>query len=98
MLKAMGVPLLLTSNNEPSEAESLCSSLVFASYADIVLSEDTDVLVFDAPLLRHIRPGSREGEKIDGSEVRTALGFENKQQWIDFCLLCGSDFTQRIKL
>lgn len=92
----MGVPLAFTSSEVPQEAESYCSSLVFSTVADAVLSEDTDVLVYEAPLLRRIGATSREGERIDGGYVRNQFGMD-KAQWIDFCLLCGSDFTQRIK-
>ena len=93
----MGIPLLLTSHTEPQEAESLCSALVEASYADLVISTDTDVLAFESTLLRGLGAGSRSGESINGHEVRRELGFETKEAWIDFCLLCGSDFTERIR-
>jgi flap endonuclease-1 len=92
----MGIPLLLTSNSVPEEAESLCSSLVLANRADAVLSEDTDVLVYQAPLLRHVNSTSREGERIDGADVRKALRFNDKQ-WVDFCILLGCDFAERLK-
>lgn len=93
----MGVPVIITSQSEPQEAESLCSSLVAASHADLVLSQDSDVLAFEAPLLRGLGVSSQEGEHIIGSEVKAALGFSSKEMWVDFCLLCGSDFTDRIK-
>lgn len=93
----MGVPVIITSQSEPQEAESLCSSLVSAGLADMVLSEDSDVLAFEAPLLRKLGVNSIEGEHIVGSEVRGELGFATKEMWVDFCLLCGSDFTDRIR-
>lgn len=93
----MGIPVLLTSATEPQEAESLCSSLVFAEHANLVITEDTDVLAFSAPMLRHIGAVSREGDRIDGAQVRAALGIPTQEAWIDFCLLCGCDFTERIK-
>lgn len=92
----MGIPVLLTSSTEPAEAENLCSSLVAAGYADAVISEDTDVLVFEAPLLRGLGVSSREGQLIHGREVREKLGFTT-EEWIQFCLLLGCDFTDRIK-
>lgn len=97
IIRSLGVPVLLTSSTEPQEAESLCASLVEAGYADVVITEDTDVLVFDSPMLRHIGPVSREGELLHGREIRQALGFETREQWVDFCLLCGCDFIERIK-
>lgn len=97
ILRALGVPVLLTSNTEPQEAESLCSSLVEAGHADVVITEDTDVLVFDSPMLRHVGPTSRDGELLHGKEIRQALGYSTREQWVDFCLLCGCDFIERIK-
>lgn len=93
----MGVPLLTTSASEPQEAESLCSSLVFSGQADIVISEDTDVLAFGASMLRHVNSASSDGDRICGMEAWKELGFDNHEQWVDFCILCGSDFTERIK-
>lgn len=93
----MGVPVLLTSSTEPQEAESVCASLVEAGHADLVMTEDTDVLVFDAPMLRRVGMTSREGELLHGREIREALGFKSREQWVDFCLLCGCDFIERIR-
>ena len=45
----------------PHEAEGLCATLVSLGFADYVVSEDTDVAVYGAPLLRQIttrRPGN----------------------------------------
>jgi len=62
ILRSLRVPVLLTSNTVSQEAESLCSSLVEAGHADLAITEDTDVLVFDSPMLRKVGPASREGE------------------------------------
>ncbi len=41
------------------EAEAYAASLVRAGFADLVASEDSDVLLYDAPLLRGLMGGVR---------------------------------------
>lgn len=97
---------------------------------DYVVTEDTDVTVYGAPLLRKIstkkqanvdaesqalsdRTESRVEVKeesgkngkgmgagkimnvVDPVKVREALGM-SKEMFVDFALLCGTDFTDRI--
>lgn len=54
------------------------------------------MVVYDAPLLRNI--SNRQGPLmlLSGSEVRNALHL-SQEAFIDFALLLGTDFTQRIK-
>ncbi|KAH7905551.1 PIN domain-like protein [Hygrophoropsis aurantiaca] len=94
IIRAMGVPCIESSG--PFEAEALAASLVINGYADYVASEDTDVLVYEAPLIRNI--ANRDGPLIivSGSEVRSALQLD-RSSYIDFLLLLGTDFSQRIK-
>jgi flap endonuclease-1 len=111
ILRAMGVPYLETDG--PFEAEGLASSIVRRGHADYVISEDTvsqcnkrscivlmiskDVLVYQAPLLRNITYRKGPLSLIHGAEVRDALGLTDAG-WIDYALLLGTDFTQRIPL
>ncbi|KAK7676792.1 hypothetical protein QCA50_020260 [Cerrena zonata] len=52
IIQAMGVPCIETDG--PYEAEALASSIVLNGLADYVGSEDTDVLVYEAPMLRNV--------------------------------------------
>ncbi|RPD61239.1 PIN domain-like protein [Lentinus tigrinus ALCF2SS1-6] len=94
ILKAMGIPCVQPSG--PYEAEALAASLVLHGHADYVASEDTDVLIYGAPLLRNL--ASKDGPLvlISGAEVRTVLQLD-PARFIDFALLLGTDFSQRIK-
>ncbi|KAI0739004.1 PIN domain-like protein [Daedaleopsis nitida] len=94
ILHAMGIPCIEPSG--PYEAEALAASVVLHGHADYVASEDTDVLIYDAPLIRNL--GSINGPivVISGAEVRTVLQLD-RAQFIDFALLLGTDFSQRIK-
>jgi len=55
-----------------------------------------DVLVYDAPLLRNVTSGSEPLMLIEGHEVRGALDMD-PPQFLDFTLLLGTDFTDRIR-
>ncbi|KAJ7158386.1 PIN domain-like protein [Mycena crocata] len=94
LLRAMGVPCIETKGTY--EAEALASSLVINGLADYVVSEDTDVIVYEAPLIRNITNSNGPLMMLSGAEIRTALQLD-RQSFIDFALLLGTDFSQRIK-
>lgn len=111
ILKAMGLPCLEVDG--PYEAEALASSLVLNGYADYVASEDTvcdpccfrvqltsnprqDVLVYEAPMIRNITSKQSPLVIVSGLEVRSVLELD-RSSYVDFALLLGTDFSQRIK-
>jgi len=94
ILRAMGVPCIESTG--PFEAEALASSLVLHGHADYVASEDTDVLVYEAPLIRNIANRNGPLLVISGTDVRSTLQLD-RAGFIDFALLLGTDFSQRIK-
>ncbi|CDO70482.1 hypothetical protein BN946_scf184569.g25 [Trametes cinnabarina] len=94
ILQAMGIPCVEPSG--PYEAEALAASIVLNGFADYVASEDTDVLIYDAPLVRNVATGAAPLVLISGSDVRTVLQLD-RARYIDFALLLGTDFSQRIK-
>ncbi|KAJ7185530.1 PIN domain-like protein [Mycena filopes] len=94
LLRAMGVPCIDTTGTY--EAEALASSMVINGFADFVASEDTDVVVYEAPLLRNITNRKIPLVMLVGSEIRNALQLD-RSSFIDFALLLGTDFSQRIK-
>lgn len=54
LIEALGIPYVQPSPSDPHEAEGICATLVSLGLADYVVSEDTDVTVYGAPLLRQI--------------------------------------------
>ncbi|KAK7044631.1 flap endonuclease 1 [Favolaschia claudopus] len=94
LLRSMGVPCIDTTGTY--EAEALASSIVIQGFADYVVSEDTDVVAYDAPLLRNISNRNSPIMMLSGLEIRTALELD-RSSFIDFALLLGTDFSQRIK-
>jgi len=55
-----------------------------------------DVLVYGVPLLRNVTSGTEPLTIIEGREVRDALDMDSSQ-FLDFALLLGTDFTDRIR-
>ncbi|KAF9010172.1 PIN domain-like protein [Cyathus striatus] len=94
ILQAMGFPCIETTG--AYEAEALASSLVLQGYADYVASEDSDVIVYEAPMIRNLSNSNDPLIVLSGSEIRKMLGL-SKASFIDFALLLGTDFSQRIK-
>ncbi|KAK2464559.1 hypothetical protein APHAL10511_003417 [Amanita phalloides] len=94
ILQAMGIPCLESTG--PFEAEALASAIVHRGWADYVASEDTDVLLYEAPLLRNITNRREPLMVLSGPDVRATLEL-NYDSFIDFALLLGTDFSERIK-
>lgn len=85
----MGVPVLWTgkggvSGGKPHEAEALASMLVKNGHADLVGSEDSDVVLYEVPLLRGLI-GKSGLEIVDSRRVREELFpvGKIKSQWKD---------------
>lgn len=112
----MGIPFVQPSLEDPHEAEGLCATLYSLGLADYVVSEDTDVAVYGAPLIRRLTTQEviTPRKKMDGTDddavavakgmhvldpvlLREALSLTHGQ-FVDFSLLCGTDFTERIPL
>ncbi|KAG6860296.1 hypothetical protein C0995_013032 [Termitomyces sp. Mi166 len=94
ILSAMGVPCVETTG--AYEAEALASSIVLNGLADYVVSEDTDVLIYEAPLLRNLTNKNTPLTLVSGAEIRAVLQLD-RASFVDFALLLGTDFSQRIK-
>ena len=94
LLRAMGVPCIESSG--PFEAEALACALVTHGHADYVVSEDTDVLVYEAPMLRGITARESPIVVVHGETIRMTLQLD-RASYVDFALLLGTDFSQRIK-
>ncbi|KAF7316414.1 hypothetical protein MIND_00160200 [Mycena indigotica] len=94
LLRAMGIPCIDSTGTY--EAEALAASMVQQGLADYVASEDTDVVIYEAPLVRNLTSRNLPLTLLSGKELRTTLELD-RASFIDFALLLGTDFTQRIK-
>ncbi len=86
--------------NAPNDAEKVCVELVVAGKADIVVSEDFDVLPYFAghgvsgKMLTGF--GKKEMVQYDLEIILQELRLERKA-FVDYCILSGCDFCAKIK-
>jgi flap endonuclease-1 len=80
----------------PMEAETMCSCLCKRGLVDAVLSEDTDVLAYGAPIfLSKIDTTNDICVQIDYGEMLKALELK-KDEFLDLCIMCGTDYNKNI--
>lgn len=91
----MGLPLLKTTPDSAHEAEALGAVLYRTGDVAAVFTEDTDVLLYDAPMVRNVVGYSKTPTMLHGREIREALGL-SQEEFVDLGLLCGSDFVRTI--
>ncbi|KAG8933306.1 hypothetical protein FRC01_009956 [Tulasnella sp. 417] len=94
ILNAMRVPVVEAPY--PYEAEAVAASLCTNGLADFVASEDTDVLIYGATMLRNVTSRDDPLVRISGEDVRNALNL-TPESYVDLALLFGSDFTERLR-
>lgn len=102
LCRHLHVPVLVSGDGTKEggplhEAEALASALVRDGYADMVASEDSDVLLYQVPLLRGLSNLSLE--LVDTLRVyphmfpHAASPFD---AFLEFALLCGTDFNRTV--
>ncbi len=92
LLDALGLPWI----QAEGEAEKTCSWLCYHGYVKAVLSTDSDVLVYGAPIfMKNVRDGQDECTITYNEEVLARLEM-TKPQFIDFCILCGTDYNDNL--
>lgn len=82
--------------NAPLEAETTCSDLCRQGLVDGVLSEDSDVIAYGAPvLLPGFDTNTGECDRVCYENVLSALGMTS-DMFLDFCIMCGTDYNVNI--
>uniref|UniRef100_A0A6C0ELS8 XPG N-terminal domain-containing protein n=1 Tax=viral metagenome TaxID=1070528 RepID=A0A6C0ELS8_9ZZZZ len=80
----------------PLEAETMCADLCKQGKVDAVLSEDTDVLAYGAPVfLTKFNTSNGGCYQIRYDRVLEELGMTPKQ-FLDFCIMCGTDYNKNV--
>ena len=74
------------------EADSLCSKLYVEGKVNAILSEDSDILLYNGGRLIRKFNWSNKIELIDLNKLLQKLQI-NYNQFIDLCILCGTDYT-----
>jgi 5'-3' exonuclease len=81
----------------PMEAEKMCSKLCIDGLVDAVLSEDTDIIAYGTPLfLSKIDTQKDVCIRINHSKVLENLEFTTKNEFLDLCIMCGTDYNDNI--
>jgi 5'-3' exonuclease len=80
-----------------TEAEKYASQLCIEGKVKAVLSDDTDVLAYCSPLaLSDINIYTGFVLETSIEEIHKCLQMTSKT-WLDFCILCGTDFNKNIE-
>ena len=78
------------------EAEATCSALAKQGYISAVLTEDTDVLAYGCPFMLHrLNYETHTVMEVDLEEILQCLHL-TYPQWLDFCILCGTDYNSNL--
>jgi 5'-3' exonuclease len=92
VFELLGVPFF----QAPGEAETTCADLCKQGQVDFVISEDTDVLAYGAPLLfAKINTSTDTCICVKYEDVLIALQFTS-EEFLDFCIMCGTDYNKNI--
>lgn len=79
------------------DAEKACSMLTIQGKADAVLSEDFDTLAYGGKkLITGFSLFSDVLVEYDLATIQATLNFDHAQ-FVDFCILCGSDLCLKIR-
>lgn len=80
----------------PLEAETMCADLCKRNIVDAVLSEDTDVLAYGAPIfLSKINTHDGTCVRIKYAELLEKLDLFDRE-FLDLCIMCGTDYNKNI--
>jgi 5'-3' exonuclease len=78
------------------EAEATCSALARYQWVHGVMSEDTDVLAYGAPVFLHrMNFMNKTVMEIQYQELIHGLRMTSSQ-FLDFCILCGPDYNKNM--
>lgn len=81
----------------PVEAETMCSDLCKRGIVDAVLSEDTDVIAYQAPcFLCKIDMNSDTCMRVKYDQVLESLEL-TPEAFLDVCIMCGTDYNSNIE-
>ncbi|WVQ78873.1 hypothetical protein IAT38_000964 [Cryptococcus sp. DSM 104549] len=93
LLEKMGVPVIEA--EIPYEAEGLASAMAKKGLVDFVGTEDSDVLGYEAPLLRNLTSSKQPLTVLSGASLRERTGL-SPSSYLDFLVLLGTDAAPNI--
>ena len=91
LLKLLGIPVI----EAHGEAEATCAALQKINEVNYTFTEDTDALTFGASVV--LRSAGKLGKVIEVNLQELLESLElDMDQFIDFCILCGCDYSPTI--
>jgi flap endonuclease-1 len=96
IVEMIGLPYV----QSPGEGEAQCSILAKLGLVDAVGTDDTDALVFGGPvMIRGLESLDTDEVKLRSYNLEKLLNGWNvtMDQFIDICILCGCDYSEKIK-
>lgn len=94
MLESLGVPWV----EADGEAEQLCAQLAKEEITNACLSSDSDLLPHGCPFyIKDIDTRRNTCKEVELEDVLGVLDFDSQDQFIDFCILCGTDYNDRMR-
>jgi flap endonuclease-1 len=92
LLNILGIPWYIA----VGEAEKSCSWLCKNGYVDSVLTNDSDVLAYRCPMyIKNISNYNNTLSIVHYNHILDGLNINN-EQFLDFCILCGTDYNNRL--
>lgn len=93
LLTLMGIPFI----NAPAEADSQCAYMVKNKIASSVITEDMDILTFGSDkIYRNLASRKKKTLEIKLEDILEKIDL-TYDQFIEFCMLLGCDYCERIK-
>lgn len=93
LLDNFGIPYIIPNG----EGETFCSKLYINKKVDGIISEDSDVLVNGGNIfIRGFNPNKNIVDEYNLNDILNELNI-TYEQFIDICILCGCDYTTKIK-
>ena len=92
LFQILKVPFLTA----PGEAEKMCAKMCIDGLVAAVLSEDTDVIAYGAPVfLTRLDSGADTAVRICQENIIQKLAL-SRPQLVDLCIMCGTDYNPNI--
>lgn len=91
LLKICNIPFI----NAPIEAESFCAYLRKKNLVDFIVSNDSDILVYTENMITDFDFYKNKYTITNIRNIMNQLKF-SKDQFIDFCIMCGTDYNKNI--
>lgn len=94
ILKLFKIPYIKAKD----DAERLCVQLYKQKKVEVILSDDSDVIAYGVDcILSNLNIKNGTVTFINANEIIYHLELKNKEELLDFCIMCGTDYNDNIK-